>query len=190
MRHVAETAPVRREVPLVLAALLADDLEQALADRLELALAAVDDPEPPLEAELETHVHELEEIQVRLRVLGEPRQELEELLAAAGLAVEERQEPLMRPRARRPERRAGGGLVDQRAERVAGCDDLLGRDASRSRLRLELPHALGEAIPQRRRVRMLHRRAELRQDVEQTIGRRDEGIQSAAYGGRVRDLGL
>src|SRR5262245_15249966 len=52
--HVAEAAPAGREIALVLAALLADDLEQTLADRLELAVAAVDDPEPPLEAELET----------------------------------------------------------------------------------------------------------------------------------------
>src|SRR5262245_11170407 len=190
MRHVAETAPVRREVPLVLAALLPDDLEQGLADRLELAVAAVDDPEPPLETELETHVHELEEIQVRLRVLREPRQELEELLAAPGLAVEERQESPLRPRTRCAEWRAGGSLVDQRAERVAGRDDLLGRDARRSRLRLELPHALSEAVSQCGRVRMLDRRPKLRQYVEQPIGRRDQRVQPAADGGRVADLGV
>src|SRR5262249_50503212 len=150
-----DPTPARREVALVLAALLAHDHEQPLADRLELALTAVEDAVAPLEAELEADVHQLEQILVGLRVLGQAREELEELLAAAGLAVEHRQEALLRPRSGGSERRARRGLVDQGAERVARCHDLLVRHSRGPRLRLELPDALGETVAERGRVRML-----------------------------------
>src|SRR4029450_11815261 len=62
--------------------------------------AAPGDPGAALEAELKAPVHQLEDVSMRVRVLGEPAQELEELLAAAGLAAAQRQQAGVGPRAR------------------------------------------------------------------------------------------
>src|SRR5439155_1232874 len=83
------------------------------------AAAGLGDPVAPLEAEFEADIQELEQVEVGLGVLGQPREELEELLAAADLSVEQRQETLLGPGARGAQRRARRRLVDQRAERVA-----------------------------------------------------------------------
>jgi hypothetical protein len=76
----------------MVAALLADDLREAIAHRVELRAAVGDDAVAAFEAERDRGVDQLEEIAVLGRLLGEPRHQLEDLLAAFGLVVEHREQ--------------------------------------------------------------------------------------------------
>ncbi|MCY1510647.1 hypothetical protein D9M68_450340 [compost metagenome] len=167
--------PVRRQRRRDFAARLPDDLQQPLLERLELRATVVDDAKAPLEAHRQAEVDELDEVQVLLRVLHQPRQQLEELLAAPGLVVEHHEQALRRPDAAAP-RRERRGLVDRGAQAVARADDHFGRDAGLLRARLETPHLVDQVLAQLRGRRVVAGGADLRDQVEQRVGRRHQRV--------------
>src|SRR5262249_33806240 len=59
LSEARHTFPARGEVTLIVASLPADDLEQPLPHRLQLALTSLHDMVAALEPELETDVHQL-----------------------------------------------------------------------------------------------------------------------------------
>src|SRR5205809_80786 len=78
-------------------AVAAQHLREAHAEALELRLAVVEDAVAALEAERQRHVHQLEQVAVALHVFRQLRHQLEHLLAAPRLVVEQDQQALRRP---------------------------------------------------------------------------------------------
>ncbi len=171
----ARVLPVRRQRHGDLAARLANDLQQPLLERFELRAAVVDDAKAPFETHGQAEVDQLDQVQVLLRVLHQARQQLEELLAAPGLVVEHHEQALRRPDAAAPGRERRG-FVDGGAQAVARADDHLGCNAALLRARLEAPHFIDEVLAQLRGRTVVARGADLRNQVEQRIGRRDERV--------------
>jgi hypothetical protein len=165
-----------RSAFLVLA-LAPDELVEALARLLELRLSALDHAEAPLEAEREAGVEELEQIDVGARLLAHLVQEQEELLAAAGLAVEGDEQALLHPLRASAPGRGRHRLVEERAQRVARHQHRLGLDAALLRGLLEGAELLEQRLAEARRVRVRHGGADLRHQREQRVRQRHQRIQ-------------
>src|SRR5690606_23852314 len=93
----SHAAPMRREFPLELTALVADGAIHVVADAVQLARAACREAIPPLEPERETEIHQFEQVQVTRGVAPDMVQQLEEPLTAEGLPVEDVDHALARP---------------------------------------------------------------------------------------------
>ena len=129
--------------------ILLDLQEVLLPSLLHLVLAG----EPEGEAE----VLQLHEIDVARRILRDPVQHVEELLAAPRLAMQRHQQRMLRPFALIAPRRRQDRLVEAGAQRVPRGEDDLVRHAGRARLLLEPANLLERVTPKtgdvhRRRV--------------------------------------
>ena len=170
----------------MVAALLAQDLRELVAHRFELRAAVVDDAVAALEAEHQRAVDQLEQVAVGLGLLGQPRHQLEDLLAAPGFVVEHGQQAVLRPHAGAAPGRVGSGLVDHRAQHVARRHHALGRDAGTRGLRGEIAHALRQRIAQCGGVGHMPRGPQLRDDQQQPVGQGHQRVQAGVGGRGVR----
>ena len=175
--------PMLRQRGRRVAALLPDDLGELVAHRLELRRAVLQRPVPALKAEHQRRVDQLQQITVGGRVLGQPRHQLEHLLAAPGLVVEHREQAVLRPGPRAAPGRLCSSLVEHRADHVARRHHAFWRDAGGRRLRRKFTHALGELVAQRNRVGDVPGRAKRRHREQQAVREHDQGVQ--ANGGRA-----
>jgi hypothetical protein len=153
--------PVRRERALEFVLLLAQQLIEAILERVELRPAAVDDTVTTLEPELQTDVDEFEQILVFAGVACELREQLKHLLAAPGVVVKLDQQALLDPHAGSP-RRACDHLVEHGAQDVARRDDVLGGQIGVACFGLEIAHRARQIAAQLLGVGMLERAAQRR----------------------------
>ena len=174
--------PARRERLFAIDTVAAaQHLRQARAQAFELRLAVVENAVAAFEAEGERHVHQLEQVAIGGHVLGQLGHQLEHLLAAPGLVVEQDQQALPGPDARAAPGRARRRFVEQGAQDVACGNDLLVRQAFGAGLLLELADAVGERVLQPRRVRVLHHGADARRRAEQGRRGRDQRVEAGAH---------
>jgi hypothetical protein len=168
--HALHALPLARQVALELAALAADDVVQAVAQRVELLAAVLDDAVAPLEAERDAHVHQLQQVDVAARILHRLLEQLEELLAAEAFAVQRDQQALLHPLGAGAPGHVGHGLVDHRAQRVAADQHVLRRRTGGARALLELGDGAQQVFTQAGRVGMVHRPADRGHRVQQHRG--------------------
>ena len=183
-----DVAPVRRQRRFEFAAHRADRQRELVAQRVELRVAVVEHAIAALEAERETEVQQLEQVEMLAWLLRQAFEQVEEFLAAPRLVVERHEQAVRRPHAAAP-RRQRGRLVERRAQAVARADDRFRRHAGLLRPRLELPDLDDQMLAQPRGIRVMDGRADLRHQVEQRIRRGDERVRAArgpAPGARLR----
>src|SRR6185437_812640 len=94
-----DAAPVRCQLLRGRRALRADAPVEVFLDVGQLGAAAGIDQVAPAEAQRETDVHQLDQVEVAREIRAQALQDLEELRAAVGLAVESHQQGLLRPAA-------------------------------------------------------------------------------------------
>src|SRR6185312_15911539 len=109
---ILDAAPVRRKISIHRAAYRLDDAIQILAHFGKPHRPVFVEAITAFESERETHVQQLEERDVAARLADHTLQNLEELVAAAGLAMERDEQGLPRPFTLRAPRCVENGLVD------------------------------------------------------------------------------
>ena len=175
----AHAGPLRRKLAVDA---LAQHLGQALANAVELRASVVEHAIAPFQAQRQHEVHQLEQVAMARHVFGQLAHQLEHLLAAPRLVVEQHQQAVRRPCARAAPGRARRALVEQGAQRVAARDHLLVGQAGGARLGLELAHALDQRGAQRGGVRMLRHHADTWCGPQQRRGRLHQRIDAGHAG--------
>ena len=147
-----DAAPLRRQLPLELAAALADAAIEAVAQLGERRAAAPQDAIPPLEAERGAQIHQLDHLGMATGILLHLLQNAEEALAAGDLVVEAAGEAPRHPRAGTAPRRAEHQVVDRGTERVARGAQAVRVEPGRHGARLEFTHRLDHAAAELVRI--------------------------------------
>jgi hypothetical protein len=130
-----------------------DELQQARLERLQLGAAVVDHAVAAFEAQHHAVVQQLDEVDVLVRRLHQPGQQLEELLAAPGFVVQGHEQAVVRPDTCRSPGRLGGGFVEHGADAVARADDGFHGHAAGAGTLLELAYVFEQQLLQRAGLR-------------------------------------
>ena len=132
------------------------------------------------EAEGQTEILQLHEIDVARRILRDPVQHLEELLSAPRLSMQRHQQRMLRPFALIAPGRRQDRLVEAGAQRIPRGEDDLVRHAGRARLLLESANLLEGVTPEARHVHRRERLPHLSRQQQQRTRRPHERVQSDA----------
>ncbi len=108
---------------------------------------------------------------------------------APGFVVQRHEQAVLRPDARTAPRCLGRRLVDRGADAVARADDGFHRHARAARPALEMPDAFEQVVLECRGIGIGRHAADLRNEVQQGIGRGHERIAAAHDIGQARRLG-
>ncbi len=106
---------------------LLDTLIQITTDVGQALRTALIEPIAPFESDGQTHIVQLQECHIALRLRQQPVQDLEELLSPLGLAVESDQQRLRRPATLGSPGRVENGLIDHGTQGIACRQHVLGR---------------------------------------------------------------
>src|SRR5262249_41841561 len=166
MRRV-DAHPVRRQAALEIAAAVADGAVEILTQQSELGSAASHDAGFPLEAERDGEIEELEEVEIDRGVALQLLQEVEEAVAAPGLAIKGADHAALRPDAATTPGRIEDEIVDGGAERIAAGTDYLRREAGRGDAPLEGIDLGDDALAQRLDIAVHRAVLELHRELEQ-----------------------
>ncbi len=152
------------------------DVEDARDDGIDLRASIGHAVIAPLEAELQAHISQLQQIGVGRGILAQALDQLERLVAAPALFVKLAQQPVLGPGSVGAPGRLRDRLVDEGAQHIACRRDFRARHAAGGSKRLEFGQALQQLHAQSDRIVVSRRRTQLRHQRQQNAGRAKQRI--------------